>query len=123
MTPKQAESQARLLRGTNPSHLEAERHVVYIPRETFAIGYGTSLIPLRFFDVLPEYSTSLPTGQRIGKKWRRKIPIPIGGWDWLLGEYLPDPDPGFVLIRWSYLRIAEAAILEGLVKSIASERP
>lgn len=50
------------------------------------------------FDGLLEYSTTLPTGQRIGKRWKARR---VGGW--LIGEYTPDPkgQPGYVGIRWT----------------------
>lgn len=51
---------------------------------------------------LPEYSTSVPTGQTIGKRWRRWT---SGGW--IVGEYQLDPDPKFVQIKWYKTRTPE----------------
>lgn len=55
------------------------------------------------FNRLPEYSWSLPTGTTIGKRWRREQV-----WDeegqkksrWWVGEYIVDPDPKMVGIKW-----------------------
>lgn len=47
------------------------------------------------FMALYEYSTTLPTGQRIGKRWRRRTRD-----GWLMGEYVDDPDPKKIGIRW-----------------------
>lgn len=49
------------------------------------------------FQSLLEYSTTIPTGTTIGKRWRRNT-----GEGWLMGEYIPDPqgDPGMVGIKW-----------------------
>jgi hypothetical protein len=44
---------------------------------------------------LLEYSHSLPTGTTIGKRWRRRV---VGGW--VLGTYVPHPNPDLVGIRW-----------------------
>lgn len=113
MTPEQAERQAILLRGTDPSHLEAEDRVLFIepaaPKKR-----GLAFIPLRYFRRLPEYSTSLPTGTRFGKLWRRKVPE-----GWCLGRYYDMNDPEHVGILWYRLQIAEVAILEALTDRLA----
>lgn len=46
-------------------------------------------------DALSEYSTSLPTGTTIGKRWKQRRPD-----GWLIGEYVPHQDPGTVGIKW-----------------------
>lgn len=62
---------------------------------------------------LPEYSTSIPTGTTIGKRWRRNcngVGIDgIGNWvepegppEWMIGEYVPDPRDGYVGIKWAW---------------------
>ena len=53
-------------------------------------------------DELLEYSTSLPTGTTIGKRWKCK-----GKDGWFLGEYVPGGEPGHVNIKWKRIRIAE----------------
>lgn len=55
---------------------------------------------------LPEYSTSIPTGAIVGKRWKRnplhrevrssELPEHL----WTVGEYVPHPDPELVGIRW-----------------------
>lgn len=48
------------------------------------------------FEALLEYSTSLPTGKTIGKRWRRYLfSGPCAG-QWVMCEYVEDPDPEFV---------------------------
>lgn len=54
------------------------------------------------FDALPEYSVSLPTGATIGKRWKRKCKD-----GWLVGEYAPDPEPGYVQIKWKRIQLQE----------------
>ena len=54
------------------------------------------------FDELLEYSTSLPTGTTIGKRWKRKMKD-----GWFLGEYVPGGEPGHINIKWKRIRIAE----------------
>lgn len=77
-------------------------------------------------DRLLEYSASLPTGTTIGKRWRRNVnayrcatcdehtfghgrgecrvfaALPP---EWWIGEYVEDPDPKFVGIRWTRVRV------------------
>ena len=61
------------------------------------------------FDELGEYSTSIPTGTTIGKQWKRNCywhkSHPKYGTLWCLGEYIPDPDPKFVVIVWKEIII------------------
>jgi hypothetical protein len=60
------------------------------------------------FDALPTYSCTLPTGTTIGKKWKRDLNEPRrfhrvepnAPPDWWTGEYVPDPEPGMVGIKW-----------------------
>lgn len=62
---------------------------------------------------LPEYSCSLPTGKRIGKRWRRCQPY---GADrsrddvWWMGEYaeLDPPEPDTIAILWREVLVVEA---------------
>jgi 8-oxo-dGTP pyrophosphatase MutT (NUDIX family) len=67
---------------------------------------------------LPEYSTSLPNGMRVGRRWRRDVNFwarrtfaHLHFWDgtpepeddgvrWVVAEYLPDPEPGHFAIKW-----------------------
>ena len=75
------------------------------------------------FDELLEYSISIPTGTTIGKRWKRHIYtfkvkgkefnagyIPHDGTfvsdEWWLGEYIEDPIPNQVGIRWREIKIA-----------------
>lgn len=57
---------------------------------------------------LPEYSCSLPTGTRIGKRWRRNLNAfvyPAMEAVWFLGEYAQQLRPGTILIRWTPVKL------------------
>lgn len=72
---------------------------------------------------LPEYSTSLPTGQTIGKRWRRDDNFMarrnVGhlhffdgylqpedyGVRWVIGEYVSDTEPGYIGISWARVEL------------------
>ncbi len=55
------------------------------------LGDKYALVTPDAFDRLPEYSTTLPTGTAIGKRWKAHR---MSGWR--LGEYVEHPDPGKV---------------------------
>lgn len=55
--------------------------------------------------VLPEYSCTVPTGAKAGKRWRRHQPYRRRCSDgpcahWWLGEYVDRGEPGVMAIRW-----------------------
>jgi hypothetical protein len=70
------------------------------------------------FDALLEYSTTLPTGTTIGKKWKRHILSGLNRGEWWLGEYVPDPsgDPGRVGILWK--KIETPTLIEEEIKRL-----
>ena len=49
---------------------------------------------------LLEYSTSLPTGTTVGKRWKRAKNIRAPGEGWLIGEYTKSDVEGQVGISW-----------------------
>ncbi|MCH7549650.1 MAG: hypothetical protein IH969_08985 [Candidatus Krumholzibacteriota bacterium] len=64
-------------------------------------------------DELLEYSTTLPTGTTIGKRWKRRVqvlqslprrnPCTVEFSEpavWHMGEYAEHPDPGKTAILW-----------------------
>ena len=62
------------------------------------------------FLALPEYSASVPTGGRIGQRWRRdhqwlddqgKVQS-----RWYIGEWVQDKEPGYSIVRW-YIPLIE----------------
>lgn len=59
------------------------------------------------FDALGEYSTTLPTGTTIGKRWKRAKPWDSKNPTWYLGEYVPGAFPGSVGIKWSHIILLE----------------
>jgi len=70
------------------------------------------------FDALPEYSTTLPTGTTIGKKWKRHILSGLNQGEWWLGEYVEDPnkDAKFVGITWK--KIETPTLIEEEIKRL-----
>lgn len=61
---------------------------------------GLVVLTQKEFRELPEYSTSLPTGTTIGKKWKRQKDWQDASKGWLMGEYIPNPNPKKVGIHW-----------------------
>ena len=47
----------------------------------------TAVMEQADFDALPEYSCSVPTGQTIGKRWKRARNTWNGDAGWLMGSY------------------------------------
>lgn len=78
-------------------------------REPAAKGPEIAYLTETEFDELPEYSLSLPTGTFIGKKWRCDHSVRHLGadHDWWMGEYVEDPDPKMVGIKWRKIAIVE----------------
>lgn len=65
---------------------------------------------------LPEYSCSIPTGTTIGKRWKKDLraydrnPVAVTeravlGPEWVMGEYVDDPDPELIGIRWTRIKV------------------
>lgn len=69
------------------------------------------------FDGLGEYSCSLPTGVRIGKRWKRNLNAYVSEYAhldffdgapavivqpevWVVGEYCAGTRPGYADVRW-----------------------
>lgn len=59
------------------------------------------------FDILPNYSCSLPTGIVLGKRWKRAVHYhrqkPTD--EWLMGEYAEHKDPTKAKIIWRTITI------------------
>lgn len=76
--------------------------------ELFGIPDDVDTLTQAQFDILPEYSCTLPTGTTIGKKWKRDVNEPKrfhriepnAPKEWWTGEYTPHPDPDTVGIKW-----------------------
>lgn len=71
------------------------------------VGFPVAVMGQAAFDALPEYSTSLPTGQAIGKRWKKHIRTGPSTGRWILGEYAKASDPRNILIIWSWIKIVE----------------
>ena len=83
------------------------------------IPIGTTYVTQQEFDELLEYSSTVPTGTTIGKKWKRHEPYrrPQSCIDpehdcghWFMGEYIRPGPKEFareVWIRWTKLVIGE----------------
>lgn len=59
------------------------------------------------FDSLPEYNTTLPTGTRVGKTWKRRVPSSGEIHTWMIGEYVKSAKVGFVDIDWRWIEVEE----------------
>jgi len=85
---------------------DAEYAAMTLPKQgTCLVTADEAVMTLDYFDDLLEYSTSLPTGTYIGKRWKRFVGPNVnwGGQQarWVMGEYADDPsDPDRVLIIW-----------------------
>lgn len=69
--------------------------------------HGTYVLTQKEFDALPEYSCSIPTGQSIGKEWKRKNNYYDSSKGWILGEYVEHSDPEKFGIAWANIEIEE----------------
>jgi hypothetical protein len=67
---------------------------------------------------LPEYSATLPTGQTIGKRWKRNIHpscreqygpsgLPPERCTWIVGEFYKHPDPNLTGILWYDVEVVD----------------
>lgn len=78
------------------------------------------------FDDMLEYSTTLPTGTTLGKRWKCRRPVRDDGRgppDWYQGEYVEEKDPalkakGYVGIVWKKIKLIPThfAIWSNLIK-------
>lgn len=59
-------------------------------------------------DALLEYSTTLPTGKTIGKRWKRRLYVGSKAGSWVLCEYIEDPDPTYVGIASHLIHVSDA---------------
>jgi len=74
------------------------------------------------FDALLEYSCTVPTGTTIGKRWKKnadayqgqhtilsKAVEDITGLpqNWWMGEFVEDPDPKMIGIKWRKIQLKE----------------
>ena len=60
------------------------------------------VIDLKELENLLEYSTTLPTGTTIGKRWRRALRPRADVTEWWIGAYVEHPDPKLVGIEWAW---------------------
>jgi hypothetical protein len=84
----------------------------------------TTYLTQKEFDTLLEYSTSIPTGTTIGKRWKRHryyfkntkgakfnagyLPgdVVLISDEWSMGEYITHDDPKLVGIKWTNIIVA-----------------
>ena len=67
--------------------------------------YETVLVTQKFFDDLPEYSCSEPTGTTIGKQWKMGWPYMKPRTHWFLCEYVEIDEPDHVGIEQRLIQI------------------
>ena len=78
----------------------------------------TAYLTQEEFDALMEYSTTVPTGQMIGKQWKAQD----GSGTWYLREYTKDPqgDPKMVAIETRKIEVVTAR--ERVARALEEER-
>lgn len=74
----------------------AEKEARIAERDTWQNGLEVVEMPQFEVDALLEYSTTLPTGKTIGKRWKRRLFVGPKAGSWVLCEYVEDPDPEYV---------------------------
>lgn len=97
-----------------------------LPEHRADLSLPDLVLTRRELDALPEYSATLPTGQRIGTRWKRNLhaytvpvvqgihpfgdglilspaPPPL----WIVGEYARHADPELIGIRWWHVRFTD----------------
>lgn len=65
---------------------------------------------------LLEYSTSLPSGVIVGKRWRRATRRGQPETNWLIGEYVESVVPGHVSVRWTWAMESPGVPHTGLMR-------
>lgn len=72
------------------------------------------------FDKLSEYSTSLPTGITIGKRWKRAVDFRDVSKGWILGEYVAcvkEHSSRKVDVSWKTIKIRDEGKVGGIMTS------
>lgn len=69
----------------------------------------TAIADAEAFSALYDYSSSLPTGTTIGKRWKRRRDYHDESKGWVLGEYAEcnPPNPDRVRIIWRDLEVVD----------------
>lgn len=68
----------------------------------------TAVMPPSELERLRTYSSTLPTGAYIGKRWKREITDAKGNFiKWMMGEYAPNPDNKLVDIIWRDIEVID----------------
>lgn len=84
----------------------ADRAARIAERDAWQDGLKAVEMTQQEVDDLLEYSTTLPTGKTIGKRWKRYLHLGPRAGSWVLCEYVPDPDPGYVGIASHLIRVS-----------------
>lgn len=61
-----------------------------------------TVLTRREFEELPEYSTSIPTGKKPGKRWKRDLNTLPPARKWMIGEYVDVGSTTEIGIRWTW---------------------
>ena len=67
----------------------------------------TAVMERADLEELPDYSCTLPTGTTIGKRWKRRRNYYDESKGWVMGEYAPCAEPGYVAIVWRDVLLVE----------------
>lgn len=75
--------------------------------EILAVDDSAVIMTARGVDLLPEYSSSLPTGKCDGKVWKCARDRRDASQGWWLAEYVDVGEPGYINITWREILLAE----------------
>lgn len=89
-----------------PCSCGAEKARRIAERDAWQNGMEVVEMTQQEVDDLLEYSTTLPTGKTIGKRWKRYLHLGPKAGSWVLCEYVEDPDPAYVGIKSQLVRVS-----------------
>jgi hypothetical protein len=75
------------------------------PTRGIIVDEHTAVVTEEAFNKMLEYSCSMPTGQGIGKRWKRKADYYDESKGWFMLEYVEVPEPGMVGVKWRELLV------------------
>ncbi|MFJ9313782.1 hypothetical protein ACIRN4_06275 [Pimelobacter simplex] len=100
--------EVRALLDEHPADLPVATDSTTAERDAWQNGLPVVDMSQQELDALLDYSTSLPTGKTIGKRWKRRLFAGPKAGAWVLGEYVEDPNPELVAIVWHEIRVLPA---------------
>lgn len=90
---------------------------IHTPVE-FKVPEATTVLTEQEFQALDEYSTTMPTGTRIGKQWRAQVEHD-GAVLWLMGEYAEGRDKQHVAVKWSRIVLSDLRQMVKMTRKVS----